>query len=1104
MAVDIERLLLKIEASTASASKDLTKIEAQLDSVSRDRTAKVKVETDRNSFRTTISDVEGLFGSVTKMNQGFTGLRNVIGLFKFPVAIQGISLLAQSITALSAGAIGLTSALAPSVGLLATIPQATTAAVQGVAPLLIAFSGLTEAMDAQTAAQTDFSDQTQNELTAAFAKLTPAAQKFVKQFNELNSSFDRMRRTSQEQIFSGINSAVSDLKNTFGPALEEALAGGAGAVGNIIKSFGKELSSNAFVTDFRKVMSSNVLIIDQFGKSLLAVTKGFTNLAVTAIPLTQGISRLLLQGAQAFERWSAEGRKTGELATFFERTLTVTQQLSDILGNLYTSLKNVGKAATPLGDTLLASIEKGTKALADLTSKSETITKMRDYFNATLPALQQFGLLLKDIAGVFIDVGAQSNLASILKQVRAELVPILAQFNSTTIQAFATQLVKAFASIASVFLQLSQQTGGLTQFATAIGILGGALSKLLSIPGIAPFVATMLTLKTVFSALNILGVAKVFTGVASALSSMVGPVGQATTGLAGLVNYFRISQGGISGFRDALNASITTTQAFGTAAVAVIGLLVTLKQSWDANNEAARSFKSSVGEAVDSSAKQGFEQFKDQMAAVDEEANRVKDSLNTGWNFGQNIIDSVNGFQSAQEKNLNVLNQTKEAMQAQSDTAEYLAAATGKSKDETLAYVVAQNNAGIVVGQTEEATRKFLNWWKQDNTAKEQAEQVKIYQDALQSVQTAQATAASAASAYQAATDRVKQAQEAVVQAERSRIQSLRSLQKAQESVAEAQEALNKALQGASALDLAEGDLAVRQAYLNQEKAAIALADAQGTLNKGLEETKNLIKDITLVQDEFTGKTYEVVRIEKEASKNSGDANKTKQQQAIELKQAQLDLEQANIAVLRAEESMNQLRQKGSETDEAVIQARKQLRDANYALEDAQYAYNESLRAEGRAHSELAKAYADAAQAKIIATFAFATAMTAAEDAAKKLNTTVAQLFLFMGKLDSIDPELFAKVVEKVGFDQAVNLFTNPALTKREFGGRVTKGEAYIVGEKRPEVFVPDTSGYVYPDAARYPTSQQIDQSKKTEINQTFNEKADPQLIAADIAWSTR
>lgn len=42
------------------------------------------------------------------------------------------------------------------------------------------------------------------------------------------------------------------------------------------------------------------------------------------------------------------------------------------------------------------------------------------------------------------------------------------------------------------------------------------------------------------------------------------------------------------------------------------------------------------------------------------------------------------------------------------------------------------------------------------------------------------------------------------------------------------------------------------------------------------------------------------------------------------------------------------------------------------------------------------------------------------------------------------------------------------AVKVRERGGPVAKGEAYIVGERRPELFVPDSSGTIIPDLSQY------------------------------------
>ena len=48
-----------------------------------------------------------------------------------------------------------------------------------------------------------------------------------------------------------------------------------------------------------------------------------------------------------------------------------------------------------------------------------------------------------------------------------------------------------------------------------------------------------------------------------------------------------------------------------------------------------------------------------------------------------------------------------------------------------------------------------------------------------------------------------------------------------------------------------------------------------------------------------------------------------------------------------------------------------------------------------------------------------------------------------------------------------VNLTTPSSVGRREAGGPVRKGEPYIVGEKRSELFVPEQNGYIIPDPSK-------------------------------------
>lgn len=50
----------------------------------------------------------------------------------------------------------------------------------------------------------------------------------------------------------------------------------------------------------------------------------------------------------------------------------------------------------------------------------------------------------------------------------------------------------------------------------------------------------------------------------------------------------------------------------------------------------------------------------------------------------------------------------------------------------------------------------------------------------------------------------------------------------------------------------------------------------------------------------------------------------------------------------------------------------------------------------------------------------------------------------------------------------------------RATGGRVAKGQPYVVGERRPEVFVPDQDGTIVPSLSRYASLMQMDYKGKT------------------------
>jgi phage-related minor tail protein len=70
----------------------------------------------------------------------------------------------------------------------------------------------------------------------------------------------------------------------------------------------------------------------------------------------------------------------------------------------------------------------------------------------------------------------------------------------------------------------------------------------------------------------------------------------------------------------------------------------------------------------------------------------------------------------------------------------------------------------------------------------------------------------------------------------------------------------------------------------------------------------------------------------------------------------------------------------------------------------------------------------------------------------------------------------------------------NMGMQKREHGGPVQAGMPYIVGERRPELFVPSQSGYIYPSVPK------AGQGNSVTINNTYHITG----VGADIETNTR
>ncbi|HEU4657898.1 MAG TPA: hypothetical protein VFR97_10245, partial [Capillimicrobium sp.] len=132
----------------AKASQALRAYERDLDRAEHEqqRLARSAVSMHRD-----VGNARGFMAAssaVSALNRNVAGLRNTVSLLKWPAAITGVGLFAQTLSTAAAGATALVSGLAPLGGLLAALPAAASAGLQSVGAVGLATLGVTDAITA--------------------------------------------------------------------------------------------------------------------------------------------------------------------------------------------------------------------------------------------------------------------------------------------------------------------------------------------------------------------------------------------------------------------------------------------------------------------------------------------------------------------------------------------------------------------------------------------------------------------------------------------------------------------------------------------------------------------------------------------------------------------------------------------------------------------------------------------------------------------------------------------------------------------------------------------------------------------------------------------
>ncbi len=147
-------------------------------------------------------------GIMARANRGFQFFRNILGSLKIPTLLAGVALLAQSLSALAAGAVATAAALAPLSGALIALPAAALAGAQAVGVLKLALSGIGAAVKAGLTAQIQGGEQA----TQTLRTQENAAEALADAHRTLSSS-ERDAKYAQEDLTKARKEATRQLED---------------------------------------------------------------------------------------------------------------------------------------------------------------------------------------------------------------------------------------------------------------------------------------------------------------------------------------------------------------------------------------------------------------------------------------------------------------------------------------------------------------------------------------------------------------------------------------------------------------------------------------------------------------------------------------------------------------------------------------------------------------------------------------------------------------------------------------------------------------------------------------------------------------------------
>ena len=333
-------------------------------------------------------------------------------------------------------------------------------AAAAVAPLVIAFQGMGDALGAALSGDAAA-------LAESLEDLTPAAQGVVLAVRDMAPALSDIRRIVQDNFFAPLVEPVSQLGDRLLPVLSDGLGGVSVALGVSAARLVAFIGEAENLEGLRLLFDSTGRSVTSMSDTLPGLLTGFRELGIVGLPFMERAAEALNEGAIRFGEWATAAADSGRATSWIKSAVLTFQELGDIAGNVGGIISSIFQGAGGAG--LLKTIEQITGAFDDFLKSAEGTAALEGIFTG----LGDVAGALQPVMGALLQgIGA---LSPAIGRIAEAFGPVLTR----AIEGLVPALLELEPGITSVIEALGKGVEALVE-SGALELMGEALSEIMT------------------------------------------------------------------------------------------------------------------------------------------------------------------------------------------------------------------------------------------------------------------------------------------------------------------------------------------------------------------------------------------------------------------------------------------------------------------------------------------------------------------------------------------------------------------------------------------------------------------------------------------------